>query len=98
MILRLLLIAIFLSVGISCTLKAGGSQLNHASTYNETVTQQSLPSILDEGGELFIKEYTYNASEDDSKNSSRIKAIQQIKILLIVAADLQLSGGFFYFF
>lgn len=31
---------------------------------------------------IFIREYTYNSSEDDSKNSSRKKAIQQIKILL----------------
>jgi uncharacterized coiled-coil protein SlyX len=31
---------------------------------------------------IFIREYTYNASDDDSKNSARKKAIQQIKILL----------------
>ena len=31
---------------------------------------------------VFVREYTYKASEDDSKNSSRKKAIQQLKILL----------------
>lgn len=30
----------------------------------------------------FLKEYTYNASDDDSKNSSRKKAIAQIKSLV----------------
>lgn len=38
--------------------------------------------IADTSDEIFFKEYTYRASEDDSKNSSRKKAIQQIKILL----------------
>jgi len=32
---------------------------------------------------IFIREYTYNASESDSKNSSRQKAIEQVKILLL---------------
>ena len=31
----------------------------------------------------FIKEYTYQASEDDSKNSSRIVAIREVKRLLL---------------
>ena len=34
------------------------------------------------GNRVFVKEYLYNSSEDDSKNSSRQKAIKQLKILL----------------
>jgi len=37
--------------------------------------------VTDEGVE-FVREYVYRASEDDSKNSSRKKALEQIKILL----------------
>jgi hypothetical protein len=40
----------------------------------------SIPTIKED--KLFIKEYIYDASEDDSKNSSRKKAIRQIKFLL----------------
>jgi len=32
--------------------------------------------------EFFIREYTYRASDDDSKNSSRKKAIQELKTIL----------------
>lgn len=34
------------------------------------------------GDKLFTKEYTYNSSDDDSKNSSRKKALTQIKRIL----------------
>jgi hypothetical protein len=39
-------------------------------------------SLYANNQEVFIKEYTYNASDDDSKNSARKKAIAQLKSLL----------------
>jgi septal ring factor EnvC (AmiA/AmiB activator) len=46
--------------------------------YNNSSVSTS-PSKNDK---IFIREYTYNASEDDSKNSSRNKAISQLKSIL----------------
>ena len=47
---------------------------------SETIEIDS--TIETSGNITVIKEYTYNASEDDSKNSSRAKALKQLKILL----------------
>jgi len=42
----------------------------------------------------FIKEYTYNASDDDSKNSSRKKAIIQLKALLSEEIGIHIVNDF----
>jgi len=64
-------IIMVLAISISSSLQA-------KTTYTES--NINVPSSKED--KIFTREYTYNSSEDDSKNSSRKKAIQQIKILL----------------
>ena len=40
----------------------------------------------------FIREYTYNASESDSRNSSRTEAIEQVKVLLLEEIGLYVES------
>lgn len=42
-----------------------------------------IPQSAPAGTQNFIKEYTYQASEDDSRNSSRIIALREVKRLLL---------------
>ena len=49
---------------------------------NTTNNNKQIEIEQSKDGKLFIRGYTYRASEDDSKNSSRKKAIEQLKILL----------------
>ena len=49
---------------------------------NTTINNKQIEIEPSKDDKLFIREYTYSASEDDSKNSSRKKAIEQLKILL----------------
>ena len=42
-----------------------------------------IPNLTSAESKKFIKEYTYQASEDDSKNSSRTIALREIKRLLL---------------
>ncbi len=42
-----------------------------------------VPHITFAGAKTFIKEYTYRASEDDSRNSSRVIALREVKRLLL---------------
>jgi len=67
-----LIILIILSLASGFTTAA-----NTSTSVNKKI--EIKPSIDDK---IFAREYTYRASEDDSKNSSRKKAIQQLKILL----------------
>ncbi len=67
-----LIILIILSLASGFTTAA-----NTSTSVNKKI--EIKPSIDDK---IFTREYTYRASEDDSKNSSRKKAIQQLKILL----------------
>ncbi len=64
-----LLMNIFIIVDLSAT-----------DTYKESYYKIKQTNSNNE--EVFIKSYTYNASDDDSKNSSRKKAILQLKSLL----------------
>ena len=43
----------------------------------------SFPSICFAKVQTYIKEYTYQASEDDSRNSSRVSAMREVKRLLL---------------
>ena len=74
--------SLFLLIAISCMSQISIAELSGTTKYKNTVTNDSVSIAAKEDDEVFIKEYTYNASDDDSKNSSRKKAIQQIKILL----------------
>jgi chromosome segregation ATPase len=67
----LLKIMIILSLGLF-TISFAGTKYNNGSV-------STSPSKNDK---IFIREYTYSASEDDSKNSSRKKAISQLKSIL----------------
>ena len=40
----------------------------------------------------FIREYTYKASEDDSRNSARPKALNQVKTLLLEEVGTYIEG------
>ena len=40
----------------------------------------------------FMREYTYSAGEDDSRNSSRSKAIEQVKVLLLEEIGLYVES------
>ena len=42
-----------------------------------------IPEFLFAGTKAFIKEYRYQASEDDSRNSSRVIALREVKRLLL---------------
>jgi len=52
------------------------------SQYEQNDSENVIKSNLSNKSKVFIREYTYNASEDDSKNSSRKKAIKQLKSIL----------------
>ncbi len=41
------------------------------------------PHLVQAGTKTFIKEYTYQASDEDSKNSSRVIALREVKRLLL---------------
>ncbi len=87
--LYLILIVTFLSGCVSTHINPSIQNENTSNTvYQEETTESKKinykhieikPSNDDK---ILTREYTYNSSEDDSKNSSRKKAIQQIKILL----------------
>lgn len=55
---------------------------NKRSIYREAIKiiDNMVIDTLDDSHKTFIKEYTYRASDDDSKNSARVKALQQLKI------------------
>ena len=42
-----------------------------------------IPHHISAETKTFIKEYTYEASEDDSRNSSRVTAMREVKRLLL---------------
>lgn len=42
-----------------------------------------IPNVTCAEMKTFIKEYTYQASEDDSRNSSRIIALREVKRILL---------------
>ena len=46
------------------------------------------------GMEQFVREYTYNASENDSKVSARKAAMQQLQVLLIQEVGVQVRSSF----
>ena len=43
----------------------------------------SFPTLCFSEVKTFVKEYTYQASEDDSRNSSRVTAMPEVKRLLL---------------
>lgn len=45
--------------------------------------KENIDSAIDQDLKKFVREYTYLASDDDSKNSSREKAIKQLKSILL---------------
>jgi hypothetical protein len=42
-----------------------------------------IPHLISAETKIFVKEYTYQASEDDSRNSSRTLALREVKRLLL---------------
>lgn len=54
----------------------------HQEIVQSSYTAKNIMIKPSKDDKTFIREYTYNVSDDDSKNSARSKAIQQIKILL----------------
>ena len=68
----------------SCTTVPSSSYQAHAEEPSYKISSSDKNIVVPEtsNDKIFIKEYTYRASEDDSKNSSRNKALKQIKILL----------------
>jgi len=62
---------------ISLKVNLYSQEINIASSKYENIKIQ--PTSQDK---IFIREYTYLASENDSKNSSRRKAIEELKLLL----------------
>lgn len=52
-------------------------------TYLLFIFALSTPSFTLAANKTFIKEYTYQASEDDSRNSSRVIALREVKRLLL---------------
>jgi len=48
-----------------------------------TIIIISFPSVSFSKVQTYIKEYTYQASEDDSRNSSRVTAMREVKRLLL---------------
>ncbi len=63
----------------------GIKQLEAVSVVDNIVQEVKYENIEIESSlndKIFIREYTYRSSEDDSKNSSRKKAIQQLKVIL----------------
>lgn len=68
-----------LLLGFSCTAIA---QEKLKTSFTEKTSNQQIKIETSSEDKVFIKEYTYNSSEDDSKNSSRKKAITQIKMIL----------------
>lgn len=59
----------------------GCSKNNEINLQKNSYSNVQIDDKSDED-QVIIKEYSYTASEDDSKNSAREKAIQQIKILI----------------
>ncbi len=50
-----------------------------------------IPHLTSAETKTFIKEYTYQASEDDSRNSSRTLALREVKRLLLEELETYLS-------
>jgi chromosome segregation ATPase len=48
-----------------------------------TLLATSIPSVAQNKKRTFVREYTYNASETDSKVSSRRKALDQVRTILL---------------
>lgn len=59
---------------------------------SRNLSHQKLSIKPSKDDKVFIKEYTYLASEDDSRNSSREKAINQIKLLLSEEIGTQIES------
>jgi chromosome segregation ATPase len=69
-------------ISISLLLSFSVPLLYSKSTAVETYNNNIVKSASSKNEKIFLREYTYNASEDDSKNSSRKKAISQLKSIL----------------
>lgn len=51
-----------------------------------------MPQLTSAETKTFIKEYTYQASEDDSRNSSRVTAMREVKRLLLEELGIYLES------
>jgi len=82
------ILTIILLSGCTSTQVNSNINNNQSNTYQEPtviskkVNYKQIEIKPSDEDKIFTREYTYNSSEDDSKNSSRKKAIHQIKILL----------------
>jgi len=66
---------VFIVLTLVASLINSSNLLAVGTTTEQNHNKVSIKASSSKGDKLFIKEYTYNASEDDSKNSSRKKAI-----------------------
>jgi hypothetical protein len=65
-----------------------------ANTQYLVSNNSSITPNTSKNSKIFTREYTYNASEDDSQNSSRNKAITQIKVLLSEEVGTHIESSF----
>ena len=77
-----LLFVILLMSGCSPSYQTTIPEKNSIVTTSFSSNSNQIEIKPSKNDKLLIKEYTYSASEDDSKNSSRKKALEQIKLLL----------------
>lgn len=73
---------------------AGLFLLHANSTYSRTYNNNIINIPSSENDKIFIKEYTYNASDNDSKNSSRKIAIAELKSLLSEEIGVHIQSSF----
>ncbi len=84
---KILKIALALSIGTFTLLQANN---HYEKNYNNNTI--NVPSSKDD--KIFIREYKYNASDTDSKVSSRKKAIAQLKSILSEEVGVHIQSGF----
>jgi hypothetical protein len=83
-VLKRYFILIVVSFLVSSCKKVDVEKVETSSTeeHSENFKYEQIEIEPSPDDKIFIREYTYQASEDDSKNSSRQKAVEQLKILL----------------
>ncbi|RLA81797.1 MAG: hypothetical protein DRG78_08645 [Epsilonproteobacteria bacterium] len=62
--------------------------------YTKNYSNDTIKVPSSNNSKIFIKEYTYNASDDDSKNSSRKIAIAELKSLLSEEIGVHIQSSF----
>ena len=84
---KILSIILTLTIGTS-------SLLNAKNEYKKEYNNSTIKMSLSKNGKIFIREYIYNASDTDSKVSSRKKAITQLKSILSEEVGVHIQSSF----